>query len=249
MRATPMPYARRSRSSIGDRLPGDHRRGEQRKPSFVTYPIDGLDGPSCPTGSRIPFEDGHTRQLPRLSRGPFRYQAYSKAYLEDAKRSATRPVKQAVISASALSLLYPPEGIDGYSRDQFLSDLVDESETDIRGSLDLGAHCVQIDFTEARLSLKLDPSGGLLRTFVDLNNQVLGRFSPRSGRASASTPAPVATATRPTAPTSTTPSCCRRSLSSRSGASTSSSQASRIGAGCSARSRRTCARGNGSSSV
>jgi 5-methyltetrahydropteroyltriglutamate--homocysteine methyltransferase len=37
---------------------------------------------------------------------------------------------------------------------------------------------VQIDFTEARLSLKLDPSGGLLRSFIDLNNQVLDRFSP-----------------------------------------------------------------------
>ena len=36
---------------------------------------------------------------------------------------------------------------------------------------------MQIDFTEGRLSLKLDPSGGLLRSFVDLNNQVLDRFS------------------------------------------------------------------------
>ena len=36
---------------------------------------------------------------------------------------------------------------------------------------------MQIDFTEARLSLKLDPSAGLLRAFVDLNNQVLNRFS------------------------------------------------------------------------
>ena len=31
--------------------------------------------------------------------------------------------------------------------------------------------------TEARLSLKLDPSGGLLRSFVELNNKVLDRFS------------------------------------------------------------------------
>ena len=36
---------------------------------------------------------------------------------------------------------------------------------------------MQIDFTEGRLSLKLDPSGGLLRSFVELNNQVLERFS------------------------------------------------------------------------
>jgi 5-methyltetrahydropteroyltriglutamate--homocysteine methyltransferase len=36
---------------------------------------------------------------------------------------------------------------------------------------------VQIDFTEARLSLKLDPSGGLLEQFIGLNNQVLSQFS------------------------------------------------------------------------
>jgi 5-methyltetrahydropteroyltriglutamate--homocysteine methyltransferase len=150
--------------------------GEQRKPSFLTYPIQGLEG-LAPDGIVIPFEDGHTRQLPRLTRGPFRYQTYADTYLAEAQRDATRPVKQAVISASALSLMYPQEGIDGYSREDFVSDLLHETETDIRRSLDRGAHCVQVDFTEARLSLKLDPSGGLLRDFVELNNQVLRRFS------------------------------------------------------------------------
>ncbi len=150
--------------------------GEQRTPSFATYPIHGMDG-LAPDGVVIPFADGHTRRLPRLTRGPFRYATYADAYLGPARRIATRPVKQAVISASALSLLYPEDGIDGYPRDAFLADLVDEAEADIRRSLDAGAHCVQVDFTEARLSLKLDPSGGLLRSFVELNNEVLGRFS------------------------------------------------------------------------
>jgi len=150
--------------------------GEQRKPSFATYPVAELEG-LAPDGVVIPFADGHTRQLPRLTHGPFRYQTYADSYLAEARRTATRPVKQAVISASALSLLYPQDGIDGYSRDEFVADLLDEAEKDIRRSLDLGAHCVQIDFTEARLSLKLDPSGGLLRSFVELNNAVLGRFS------------------------------------------------------------------------
>ena len=150
--------------------------GEQRKPSFATYPIHGLDG-LAPDGVVIPFADGHTRQLPRLTTGPFRYQTYADEYLTAAQRLATRPVKQAVISASALSLLYPQDEIQGYSRDEFLSDLLREAETDIRRSLDAGAHCVQIDFTEARLSLKLDPSGRLLRSFVELNNDVLRRFS------------------------------------------------------------------------
>jgi len=39
--------------------------GEQRKPSFATYPIDGLESLAA-DGVVIPFADGHTRQLPRL---------------------------------------------------------------------------------------------------------------------------------------------------------------------------------------
>jgi 5-methyltetrahydropteroyltriglutamate--homocysteine methyltransferase len=125
----------------------------------------------------IPFADGHTRQLPRLTAGPFRFGTYADGYLEAAQRHAHVPVKQAVIAASALSLLYPQDGIDGYGRDEFLDDLVAACEQDIRRSLDRGAHCVQIDFTEGRLSIKLDPSGGLLRDFVALNNRVLARFT------------------------------------------------------------------------
>jgi methionine synthase II (cobalamin-independent) len=150
--------------------------GEQRKPSFATYPIAGLEN-LAPDGVVIPFADGHTRQLPVITSGPFRYATQASTYLAAAKPVATRPIKQAVISASALSLLYPADGIDGYSRDAFIADLVDEAEADIRGCLDGGAHNVQIDFTEARLSLKLDPSRGLLRSFVELNNSVLARFS------------------------------------------------------------------------
>jgi methionine synthase II (cobalamin-independent) len=151
--------------------------GEQGKPSFATYPLLGLEA-LAPDGVVIPFADGHTRQLPRLTAGPFRYGQNAAAYLELALRHAQLPVKQAVISASALSLLYPQDGIDGYSREEFLADLVRESASDIRGALAGGAHGVQIDFTEARLALKLDPSGTLLRSFIDLNNQVLAEFSP-----------------------------------------------------------------------
>jgi 5-methyltetrahydropteroyltriglutamate--homocysteine methyltransferase len=150
--------------------------GEQRKPSFATYPVHGLDS-LAPEGVVIPFADGHTRQLPVLTKGPFRYATHAASYLRSAQEVASRPVKQAVISASALSLVYPADGIEGYSQQAFLADLVDEAEADIRGCLEAGAHCVQIDFTEGRLALKLDPSGGLLRQFVDLNNQVLDRFS------------------------------------------------------------------------
>jgi len=150
--------------------------GEQTKPSFATYPVHGATN-LAPDGAVIPFADGHTRQLPRLTAGPFRYVTRAGAYLDAARRLTDRPLKQAVISASALSLLYPQDGIAGYPREEFLADLVDEAAADIRSCLDRGAHAVQVDFTEGRLAFKLDPSGGLLRNFVDLNNQVLARFS------------------------------------------------------------------------
>lgn len=150
--------------------------GEQAKPSFATYPIHGLPNLD-PGGLIIPFADGHQRRLPRLTAGPFRYGAYADRYLQAAKRYARVPVKQAVISASALSLLYPADGLTGYPRDTFVDDLIGEAATDIRRCLDAGAHAVQIDFTEGRLSIKVDPSGQLLTHFIELNNRVLSRFS------------------------------------------------------------------------
>lgn len=150
--------------------------GEQTKPSFATYPLSGLENLAA-DGVTIAFADGHTRQLPRLTSGPFRYGVHAVTYLKAAQRHAHRPVKQAVISASALSLLYPQSGVAGYSREAFLEGLIDEAERDIRECLEAGAACVQIDFTEGRLALKLDPSGGLLNTFIDLNNRVLDKFS------------------------------------------------------------------------
>ena len=155
--------------------------GEQRKPSFATYPIHGAEN-LAPGGVTIPFEDGHTRQLPVLTRGPFRYATYASAYLDSARKITRTPIKQPVIAASALSLLYPQDGLPGYSRDAFFDDLVREAQADIRRSLDSGAAVVQIDFTEGRLAVKLDPSTNLLSSFVDLNNRVLAPFTTEERR-------------------------------------------------------------------
>ena len=148
--------------------------GEQRKPSFATYPVDGL--PVASGGVTIPFADGHTRQLPLLTEAPFRYARKAYTYLDAARGMTSVPLKQAVISASAISLMYPGEGMDGYPREAFIDDLVAEAADELRGIIGRGAKA-QIDFTEARLSLKLDPSGGLLSAFVDLNNRVLGELT------------------------------------------------------------------------
>lgn len=150
--------------------------GEQTKPSFATYPLASVKNLAA-DGATIPFADGHTRQLPRLTQGPFRYGAYAVKYLKAAQRHTHRPVKQAVISASALSLLYPQSGLLSYTREAFLEDLVQDAARDIRECIEANAACVQIDFTEGRLALKLDPTGGLLNAFIDLNNQVLASFT------------------------------------------------------------------------
>jgi 5-methyltetrahydropteroyltriglutamate--homocysteine methyltransferase len=97
--------------------------------------------------------------------------------LDVAIRYAHVPVKQAVISPSALSLINPGESLPDYSREQFIDDLLREHEIEIRRCLKKSAYRVQIDFTEGRLAVKIDPSGHLLNSLIDLNNLALSRFS------------------------------------------------------------------------
>ena len=151
--------------------------GEQRKyHNFWTYCVHGLPN-VAPDGFKIPFAAGHVRRMLRLTQGPFRYRRSADAFLENALRYAHVPVKQAVISPSALSLMYPPEELPGYPREQFIEDLLGEHQKEVSSCLLKGAHKVQIDFTEGRLAVKLDPSGHLLNSFIELNNLALARFS------------------------------------------------------------------------
>lgn len=115
--------------------------------------------------------------MPRLAAGPFRYARYANRYVEQVARYAHVPMKQAVISPSALSLLYPVAGISDYWREAFIEDLLREHVTEVRSCLAKGAKKVQIDFTEGRLAIKIDPTGKLLESFIDLNNLALARFT------------------------------------------------------------------------
>ena len=169
--------------------------GEQRASSFATYPLtDTLAGTGLAENLAADgqyfaiFEDGHHRQLPRLTGGPFRYKTYAAQYFERSKKMATKPMKQAVIAPSMLALLYPlDEQVPDYSREQFLSDLCDECEKDIRMCFDAGAIRVSIDFTEGRLACKNDPRNpwtgrGMLEEFIELNNRVIDRFTAEERR-------------------------------------------------------------------
>jgi len=169
--------------------------GEQRMSSFATYPLTdtlagtGLAEHLAADGQYFAiFTDGHHRQLPRLTGGPFKYKTYAAEFTEKAVKIASKPLKQAVIAPSMLALLYPlDDEIEGYSREQFLKDLCDECEKDIRMAFKAGAKRVSIDFTEGRLACRNDPRNPwtgrkMLGHFVELNNRVIDRFTPQERR-------------------------------------------------------------------
>jgi methionine synthase II (cobalamin-independent) len=165
--------------------------GEQRWSSFATYAITdtlagtGLADHLAGSGGQYfaIFADGHKRQLPRLTGGPFRYKTYAADTLKRSIALAHTPMKQAVIAPSMLALLYPlDEEIPGYTREQFEADLVDECEKDIRQAFAAGAARVSVDFTEGRLATRNDPRNpwtgrNMLPHFIELNNRVMSRFT------------------------------------------------------------------------
>jgi len=166
--------------------------GEQRWSSFATYAITdtlagtGLADNLAGDGGQYfaIFADGHKRQLPRLTGGPFRYKTYAADTLSKSIGLASKPMKQAVIAPSMLALLYPLDSeLPGYSREAFEEDLVNECEKDIRQAFATGAARVSIDFTEGRLATRADPRNpwtgrNMLPHFIELNNRLLDRFSP-----------------------------------------------------------------------
>ena len=170
--------------------------GEQRWSSFATYAITdtlagtGLADNLAGDGGQYfaIFADGHRRQLPRLTGGPFRYKTYAADSLKKSLPLASTPMKQAVIAPSMLALLYPLDAeLPGYPREQFEADLVNECEKDIRAAFAAGAARVSIDFTEGRLATRNDPRNpwtgrNMLPHFIELDNRVLARFTPEERR-------------------------------------------------------------------
>lgn len=153
--------------------------GEQRRQSFASYPL-GTDGIEAGPVFAV-FADGHHRVIPSLARGPFAFRAWAADDVAVARERTELPLKQAVISPSMLSLMVPAEGLDGYSREEFLSDVVAGCAEDIERCFAAGASRVSIDFTEGRLALRRDlraPWAGpsALGGFIELINRVLDRL-------------------------------------------------------------------------
>ncbi len=164
--------------------------GEQRWSSFATYALaDTLAGTGLADnlagGGQFfaIFADGHGRQLPRLTGGPFKYKTYAADTLKKSIKIANKPMKQAVIAPSMLALLYPlSTEVPGYSREDFEADLINECEKDIRQAFAAGAARVSVDFTEGRLATRADPrnpwtGANMLPHFIELNNRVMERFT------------------------------------------------------------------------
>ena len=84
--------------------------GEQRISSFATYPIAdtlagaGLGQNLAPGGQYFAiFADGHNRQLPKITGGPFRYNFYAGDLVKKAAKMTSKPLHQAVIAPSMTS--------------------------------------------------------------------------------------------------------------------------------------------------
>ena len=154
--------------------------GEQRRQSFASYPISGGQVEAGPVFAV--FADGHHRVIPSLAAAPFRFLAWAADDVAAARGLTELPLKQAVISPSMLSLMVPESGLPGYSREEFLDDVVAGCAEDIRRCFAAGASRVSIDFTEGRLALRRDlraPWAGpsALGGFIELLNRVLDRLS------------------------------------------------------------------------
>ena len=91
--------------------------------NFWTYSVHGLEN-TAPDGFRIPFAAGHIRRCLGLPQGRSVTCVTPTVTLRWPSATPTSPVKQAVISPSALSLMYPADEIPGYSREEFIDDLL-----------------------------------------------------------------------------------------------------------------------------
>jgi len=151
--------------------------GEQKKyHNFLTYCVHGLPNASS-DGFAIPFSmviravccgsrearfaicatQIHTWMWPCVMRG--------------------WPVKQAVISPSALSLMYPAEGIADYPREQFIETCC----ANMRPRCDAAVRRERTRFKSILLSAACREDRSFRpapRQFRDLNNLALSRFSP-----------------------------------------------------------------------
>ena len=159
--------------------------GEVEKPNFLTYFLEKgfikLGKPNEPgrKGFTIEFEGHHAREMPVLQKEqtPFKFAHYGDEWLSTLKKYSNKAFKATVIAPSAVSLIYRNE-IPGYSKDQFIKDLVKECAKDVKKCIASGATEVGMDMTEATYAMKVDKTGKVLNDMVELVNLVCNLLTP-----------------------------------------------------------------------
>ena len=121
---------------------------------------------------------GHVRRMPRLTHGPFRYRRYADKFLEQALRHSTVPVKQAVISPSALEPHVSRQMASPTTRANSSSKTSSTNTSPRSGVVSRWVRIPCRSISPKRASrIKLDPTGALLASFIDLNNLALSRLT------------------------------------------------------------------------
>ena len=196
--------------------------GEQRKPSFATYPIAGLA--DARAGRRRDPVRGrpHAAAAGADRRGRSATRRTRATYLEQARSARARAAQAGGdLRVGDQPHLPGATGSPGYPREAFLDDLVAEAErTSAAASSRARTRPDRLHRGAARREARPDRRGSCGASSTS-TTRVARSLRRRSGRGSASTPAPAATTTRRTARTSTTPSCSRRLFALDAGPSTS----------------------------
>ena len=139
-------------------------------------PAPGAQAPSSAQGSSVAPPRSPEIDHRRLPAGEPERRAHPGRVRYPQARAVDAKHRQSATSAISTHLTTGSAGTVNLTA-KFIHDLLQEHETEIRDCLRKGAHKVQIDFTEGRLAVKIDPSGKLLNSFIDLNNLALQRFS------------------------------------------------------------------------
>ena len=148
---------------------------------------------TAPDGFRIPFAAGHVRRMPRLTARAVPIPSGTPtAFIDVARRYATRAAQ----AGGHFALGAEPHVSRGGNRRAIRATNSSticsrEHETEVRRCLAKGAHTVQVDFTEGRLAMKIDPSGHLLQQLHrPQQSRAVALLRRRSASASAFIPAP-----------------------------------------------------------
>lgn len=140
---------------------GDNPHGADRLPN------------AAPDGFMTPFAAGHVRRMPRLAAGPFRYRRQADEYLDTTLHGA---------SQSGGHLAVGPQPYVPGRRDPRRPPRAVHRRPVARGRgrsprLPAQGRAQGADQLRQGAAGQLDPTGGLLSSFIDLNNLALARFS------------------------------------------------------------------------